>query len=70
MPENGNGTVGQPAAKVHHHPSKLGQHLHLQTAAQDGRKASDAEVMAMTEATVTFKEVLIGDRTLLARRRS
>jgi hypothetical protein len=36
----------------------------------DGRKASDAEVMAMTEATVTFKEVLMEDRTLLARRRS
>jgi hypothetical protein len=36
----------------------------------DGRKASDAEVMAMAEAMVTFKEVLIGDRTLLMRRKS
>jgi hypothetical protein len=34
------------------------------------RKASDAEVMAMTEAMVTFKEVLKGDRTLLTRRKS
>ena len=36
----------------------------------DGRKASDAEVMAMTEAMVTFKEVLTDDRTLLTRRKS
>ena len=35
-----------------------------------GRKASDAEVTAMTEAMVTFKEVLTGDRTLLTRRKS
>ena len=39
-------------------------------AAVDGGRASDAEVMAMTEAMVTFKEVLTDDRTLLKRRKS
>jgi hypothetical protein len=63
----------QPEAKVHH-PSRLGQlhqqtdapsvvrHARCRPSPDngivDGRKASDAEVMAMTEAMVTFKEVL------------